>query len=237
MMITDLCKACKRNKFIVEETSDDPDQPYKLCKQCHERLLKYSLLPIEWYNLAVVHSPNKSLLHDDFYDENGDACQPEEDVIVTKKDKAPTLKNVRKDLESLLDFSITRWFLEDDVINSFKKHDKQTTLKSVQSRFYGTKNYEIKSRMLEIVANVLGSSASEWVRELWKNYDEELLYPISRATASSLPIEEGLNNVFEKLELVDEKELPIAAFTCLYCFRSRLNHRVAVLDRKVDFNT
>jgi len=40
--------------------------------------------------------------------------------------------------------------------------------------------------MLEIAADVLGSSASEWVRELWKNYDEDLLYPISWATASSL---------------------------------------------------
>lgn len=220
MAITDLCEACKRNEINVVEASDEPNQPYKLCNQCHERLLKYSLRPIEWYNLAVVHSPKKFLLHDDFYEEDGEACQPEEDVIVTKKDKAPTLQEVRNDLESLLDFSITRWFLEDDVIKAFKKHDNQKTLSSVKSRFYGTENYEVKSRMLEIVADVLGTSASEWVRELWRNYDEEFLYPISWATASSLPAEEGLNNVFEKLKLVNEKELPKAAFTCLYRFRS-----------------
>jgi hypothetical protein len=47
-----------------------------------------------------------------------------------------------------------------------------------------------------------------------------LLYPISWATASSLPIEEGLNNVFEKLKLVSEKKLPIVAFSSLYRFRS-----------------
>jgi hypothetical protein len=220
MMITDLCEACKGNEINVIETSDDPNQPYKLCNQCHERLLKYSLRPIEWYNLAVVHSPNKFLLHDDFYEEDGEACQPEEDVFVTKKDKAPTLRAVRNDLESLLDFSITRWFLENDVISALKKHDTQKTLSSVKSRFYGTENYEVKSRMLEIVADVLGTSASEWVRELWENYDEEFLYPISWATTSSLPAEEGLKNIFEKLKLVSEKELPIAAFTCLYRFRS-----------------
>ncbi|PKR83823.1 hypothetical protein [Heyndrickxia camelliae] len=220
MMITDLCEACKRNEINVVETSDDPNQPYKLCNQCHERLLKYSLRPIEWYNLAVVHSPNKFLLHDDFYEEDGEACQPEEDVFTTKKDKAPTLRAVRNDLESLLDFSITRWFLENDVISALKKHDTQKTLSSVKSRFYGTKNYEVKSRMLEIVADVLGTSASGWVRELWENYDEEFLYSISWATASSLPAEEGLKNIFEKLKLVSEKELPIAAFTCLYRFRS-----------------
>ncbi|MEH7013631.1 hypothetical protein V7087_22955 [Neobacillus niacini] len=219
-MINDLCEACKRNEINVVEKSDDPNQPYKLCNQCHERLLKYSLRPIEWYNLAVVHSPKKFLLHDDLYEEDGEACQPEEDVFVTKKDKAPTLRAVRNDLESLLDFSITRWFLEDDVINALKKHNTQKTLSSVKSRFYETENYEVKSRMLEIVADVLGTSASGWVRELWENYDEEFLYPISWATASSLPAEEGLNNIFEKLKLVSEKELPIAAFTCLYRFRS-----------------
>lgn len=222
MKITDVCEACKINEINMIEPSDDPDQPYKLCNQCHERLSKYSLRPIEWYNLAVIHSPNKFLLHDDLYEEDGEACQPEEDVIVTKKDIAPTLKNVRNDLESLLDFSITRWFLEDDVIKALKKHDNLMTLSSIKSRFYGTENYEIKSRMLEIAADVLGSSASEWVRELWKNYDKNLLYPISWATASSLPLEEGLNNVFEKLKLVSEKELPIASFTCLHRFRSNI---------------
>jgi hypothetical protein len=38
-----------------------------------------------------------------------------------------------------------------------------------------------------------------------KNYDEDFLYPISWATASSLPTEEGLNNIFEKLKLVSDE--------------------------------
>ncbi|WP_254778527.1 hypothetical protein [Bacillus sp. cl95] len=84
-------------------------------------------------------------------------------VIVTDKDKAPTSEDVQNDLESLIDFSITRWFLEDDVIKALKEHDNQTILKSIQSRFYETENYEIKTRMLEIVADVLGTTASEWV--------------------------------------------------------------------------
>ncbi|WP_286163767.1 hypothetical protein [Bacillus sp. AFS088145] len=217
---TKLCEACKLDLIHVEENSEDPNQPYKLCDYCHERLLKRSLKPIEWYNLAVVHSPKKYLLHDDFYDDDGKACQPEEDVIVSKKDKAPTLKDVRKDLETLLDFSITRWFLEDEVISAFKVHNDLSILNSVKSRFNATGNYEIKSRMLEIVADVLGSSALEWIRELWNNYDEELLFELSLATSSSLPIEEGLNNVLNKLKLVNEKELPLQAFSCLYRFRS-----------------
>lgn len=46
----------------VVESSDEPKQPYQLCHQCNERLLSYSLRPIEWYNLAVLHSPKQFLL-------------------------------------------------------------------------------------------------------------------------------------------------------------------------------
>ena len=222
MVVAGLCEACKVKVINIEEISDDPNQPYKLCNECHDRLLKRSLRPIEWYNLAVVHSTNKFLLHDDFYDEDGEACQPDEDVIVTDKDKVPTLEDVQNDLESLINFSITRWFLEDNVIKALKEHDNLTILKSIKSRFYETENYEIKTRMLEIVADVLGTVASGWVRQLLENYDKELLYPISWATSSSLPIEEGLNNVFEKLKSVREKELPIVSFGSLYRFRSNI---------------
>ncbi|KZR59998.1 hypothetical protein [Pseudobacillus badius] len=95
MAIIDLCEACKRNKMNVIEASDEPNS-----------LINYVINVI----LAVVHSPNKFLLHDGFY---------EEDVIVTEEDKAPTLRDVRNDLEPLLDFSITRWFLEEDVIKKY----------------------------------------------------------------------------------------------------------------------
>ena len=220
MAIIKLCEACKVKEIKVVEISDDTNQPYKLCYECHDRLLNYSLRPIEWYNLAIIHSNNKFLLHDDFYDEDGVAGQPREDVIITIENEAPTLLAVREDLESLLDYSITRWFLDDQLINALKEYGAKTVLKSIKIRFYESKNYEVKSRMLEIVADVLGTSASEWVRELWAKYDEELLYPISWATASSLPTDEGLTYIYEKLKSVTEKKLPITAFTCLYRFRS-----------------
>lgn len=96
-------------------------------------------------------------------------------------------------------------------------------------------NHEIKSKMLEVVCEVVGALASEWIRELWIDYDEELLIPLSQATSTSLPHEEGLKNVFEKLVLFSEKELSIYAFSCLYRFRSNL-----VLDwlelKNIEFN-
>ncbi|MEK5310147.1 hypothetical protein [Bacillus sp. FSL R5-0439] len=121
---------------------------------------------------------------------------------------------------SLLDFSITRWFLEDDVIVALKQHDQQRILDAVQSRFDQTHHVEVKSRMLEITADVLGTSAAGWVRELLDLADEEFLYQLSWAAASSLPVDEGLQRILEKLKSVSEKELPLEAFICLHRFRS-----------------
>ncbi|WP_375567644.1 hypothetical protein ACE6HX_09190 [Bacillus pumilus] len=94
------------------------------------------------------------LLHDDFYGEDGQAFQSEDDVIVTKEDKAPTLQDVRQDLASLLDFSITRWFLEGDVIDALKQHDEKKILDSVQSLFDETQHVEVKSRMIEKLKSI-----------------------------------------------------------------------------------
>lgn len=217
---TELCEACKINLISVEEQSDDENQPYRLCLGCRDRLVKYSLKPIEWYNLAVIHSPKKFLLHDDLYDDDGEATQPEEDVDVSDDDRAPSLESVQDDLDLLLNFSITRWFLEDDLISALNKHDKYFLLDSVKYRFYDTVNYEVKSRMLEIVADVLGTVAADWVKELWDNYDENYLMQLSWATSSSLPAKEGLKYVFEKLQFLSDKELPRSVFSCLHRFRS-----------------
>ncbi|GIN21231.1 MAG TPA: hypothetical protein DEO65_12655 [Bacillus bacterium] len=220
VLSTELCEACKINSISVEEESDDENQPYRLCQGCRDRLVRYSLKPIEWYNLAVIHSPKKFLLHDDFYDDDGEAAQPEEEVDVSDNDMAPSLEDVQNDMELLLDFSITRWFLDDDIIYALNQHDKISLLNSVKSRFYETVNDEVKSRMLEIAADVLGDIASDWVRELWDHYDENFIIQLSWATSSSLPAKEGLNYVFEKLQSLSDKQLPISAFSCLHRFRS-----------------
>ncbi|KIL21208.1 hypothetical protein B4134_1969 [Bacillus safensis] len=85
-------------------------------------------------------------MFDDFYGEDGQAFQLEEAVVITKSEKAPTLQAVRHDLVSILDFSITRWFLEDDVIDALKQHDQQKILDSIQSRFHETEHAEVNVR-------------------------------------------------------------------------------------------
>ncbi len=215
-----VCQSCSESRASVIESSDVPTQPYHLCVPCHERLLSSSLRPIEWYNLAVIHSPMNFWLHDDFYEEDGEATQPEEDVIVTEKDLAPSLEDVQEDVEALIDFAITRWSLEEDVLDALKNHHKTKILESIKPRFIQTETYEIKSRMLDIARDVLGSEASEWIRELWIHDDGELLIDLSEATASCLPASEGLPLVFRKLEALTDKEKNACVASCLYRFRS-----------------
>ncbi|WP_456363495.1 hypothetical protein [Priestia aryabhattai] len=219
------CEACKLAAVNVVETADDNEQPYKVCNDCHQRLVTYSLRPIEWYNLAVIHSHNKYLLNDDFYDDNGVSYKLEEDTTLFAGYDSPTFKDVKDDLDGLIDFSITKWSLEDEVIVSLEKFNPLEVLNGVKTKFYSTSSLEIKSRMLEITAEVLGSVAVEWIRDLWNNYDKGLLYPLSFATATSLPVKEGLQNVLTQLNVINDKDLPIVAFSCLYRFRSS-----AVLD-------
>jgi hypothetical protein len=80
---------------------DDPDEPYLVCQQCHDRLMSRSLRPLECYNLAKRHGWAKFLLHDDFYDD-GEASQPEEDVDEAEQYPAPTLKQDQQSPDALL---------------------------------------------------------------------------------------------------------------------------------------
>lgn len=100
--------------------------------QCHERLLSY-LRPIEWYNLAVLHSPNQFLLPRWF--------------LWRGRTGFPTRGGCRyHQKRESSNFSITRWFLEDDVIDALKQHDQQKILDSIQSRFHETEHAEVNVR-------------------------------------------------------------------------------------------
>ncbi|KDN59190.1 MULTISPECIES: hypothetical protein [Exiguobacterium] len=215
-----ICEACQHRAVDVIETTDDPVQPYRLCASCHERLMDYALRPIEWYNLASVHGSFKPMLHDDLYDEDGTACQPETEVIVTRQDLPPSLEQAQSDVEALLSFAVTRWYVEDEVISALKQHDALELLDALKTRYEQTPNLDVKARLLEIVADVIQTPAADWVRSLWHDVDVELLDSLASATATSLPTEEGLKRVYDKLDAIEPKELPSVAFLCLYRFRS-----------------
>ena len=71
-----LCQATGIEEATVEVGSRAGEGPYRVCAGAAGRLETRSLRPREWFNLAVIHGPFEFLLHDDFYSEDGEACQP-----------------------------------------------------------------------------------------------------------------------------------------------------------------
>lgn len=216
------CQACKIRPIEVIEKCDDEIQPYELCEECHKRLIAYSLRPIEWYNLACIHTFNKFLLHDDFYEDNGIATQPEEDVEESDKSSAPLLSDVKSNIELLVDYCIAKWWPEEEMIDCLKNHNPQRLFECIKKRFNKCENYFVKDRLLEIVARSLGSFAEEWIREQWHLYNGEHITQLSSAAFYCLPFEEGYNLVINALENIQQNQLPYVGFACLYMFRTPL---------------
>lgn len=217
------CQACKKRPVEVIEKCDDELQPYELCGECHRRLLAYSLRPIEWYNLASIHTFNKFLLHDDFYEDDGEATQPEEDVEESENYRAPAISDVEDNIELLLDYCISKWWLEDDIIKCLNKHNKNTLQKAVIDRFNKSNNYYVKDRLYEIASKSIGRFCRDWIRQRWNLYNGEHLISLSEAAYNCLPFDEGYNLVRNALESIPESELPHVAFSCLHSFRTPLN--------------
>ncbi len=200
------CQACRSAPIETIVESDEAQQPFQVCRACARRLETLSLRPLEWYNLASIHSPYQFLLHDDFYDEDGTACQPEEKVVNAELFPAPTLEEVSDDIERLLDYARTRWFIEEAVIEFLSRQSKDSILRSLQMRVVSNPNLDVKGFAYEICAKVLGKTAEEWIRKEWESFTPALLFPLAEASSACLPLEEGYNFVVNALADLSPKE-------------------------------
>lgn len=214
------CEACERNNVEIAEPCDDPNEPYRICNPCYQRLHARALRPLEWYNLAKRHGWYQHLLHDDFYDEDGNADQPEERVEHPERYPAPTLELAMQDAELLLDYSITRWNFSHELVNAWSAFPKSEVLVTIKNRFETTRNAGIRDRILEICASCLAERGMEFVRTAWSHYPNELALPsLAEASAACLPYREGYDRVIEALERLDGKHKRNLMFTLGY-FRS-----------------
>lgn len=191
-----LCEACERVSAETVESCDDPNEPYHLCTSCHKRLHARALRPSEWFNLAKRHGWSQFLLHDDLYDEDGAACQPEEAVERPGDFPAPSLAAVAHDARRLLDYSITRWHFESDLATAWSSIRREEILEALSERFNSTKNAGIHSRLLEICASALGDSGADFVRYAWGDYPSTVALPaVAQASAACLPFRDGFSRV------------------------------------------
>jgi len=201
------CEACKRSPVVERVDSFCPQQPFQLCRECAHRLRTYSLRPLEYFNLAATHTFYEYYLHDDFYDEDGTACQPQEEVVNPDAFPAPTLDATSDDPEKLLDYAFSRWYFKEDLIRALRSQEQSVLVRSLTQRVSKLSNSNIEARAFEICA-VLGTSAELWIRQKWQSYKPETLALLIQATANCLPASEGFSLAVEALENTPLRQLP-----------------------------
>ncbi|WP_301193178.1 hypothetical protein [Plebeiibacterium sediminum] len=214
------CQSCNIKSVEIIEPSDNENYPYRLCKDCHRRLINRALRPLEYFNLTSKHGMTP-LLHDDFYEENGEACQPE---IKVKNEKAlafPDFDLIKNDLEKLIDYSIVVWWLTDKIVDSLKRFEKTKILDSLKQRI--NDNRVLGYRLYELAARVLESTAADWIREEWKYHNLDNLMNYSECLAKCLPLSEGFYHYTDVLDKIDNPNVFSEKLNGLISFQSDLS--------------
>jgi hypothetical protein len=206
--LTQRCQACEQNPATITELCDQPSAPYLLCPTCHGRLLARALRPIEWFNLAKRFGWWQFLLHDDFYDEDGTACQPDEDVDLSNAHAAPTLSDVAADTERLFDFTVSRWSIDDELAATWARQEAGNTVAVVKRAFTDASNSGVRDVALEVAAMTLQRRGEVFVREAWALWPAEVgLHALIRASAACLPYQEGFDRSTAAIASLSGREL------------------------------
>jgi hypothetical protein len=201
------CEACRQRQPLEIVAHDDPGEPYRVCGACSRRLRQLALRPLEWFNLSAKHGWQKFLLHDDFYDQDGTACQPEIEIYSVDGMAAPTLTQASGSIDRLVDYCITRWSLDQLEFDHFRTFADETTLDELKQRA-ATGNRHVLGVALVLCANVLQHSAAAWVRAMHSRAcDDDVLFSWAEAAARCLPQPEGLRMTFDALRAHSEPEM------------------------------
>jgi hypothetical protein len=222
--IVSICEACRDRRAVEVIDNEVLDEPYRVCGECAERLRQRALRPLEWFNLAAKHGWHKYLLRDDFYDQDGTAQQAEMENYSLDDMRAPTLDEAARSLARLVDYCITRWWLDKPEYNAFKKFPGEVVLEQLKGRA-ATGNRHVLEVTFTLCANVLDRTAAPWVRAQYaRACDDGVLFSWAEAAARCLPQSEGLHITVDTLRAYAGRELR-AHKDALLWFRSP-----AVLD-------
>ena len=213
------CEACRRAAVTTSIDDADSATPYRLCAPCAEKLQLYALRPIEWFNLAATHGWQRYMLHDDFYDHDGEATQPEIDDYSSIGFEAPTLDRAKQSLPDLVDFCVAQWSLTPEIFAAFQPYSHLAILREIERRAErGNRN--ILEAMLAICANTLARTGTGWVRAQYpRARQENLLFAWCEAAAKCLPETAGLELAIAALHGLEDRQIRNARSGLLW-FRS-----------------
>jgi hypothetical protein len=218
-----LCQATRTETATVELPSQSPDGPYHLSGGAAERLKDLALRPLEWFNLATIHGPFEFYLHDDFYSDNGEAWQPERAVLEPERFPCPSLAECSSNLSRLLDFALTRWHLEQPIVEAFAPHEPGL-LQAIEMRFAAVANPWFHKRLMELAGAALERRAEEWIRRVMCKAEPYARVCYLSVAYPCLPVDEGMQLAQQALASIPPGEL---AAQCLVLARFR---HPAVLD-------
>ena len=213
-----LCQACRNNSVDVVDDCDNANYPYRVCDQCHNRIVNLALRPREYFNLASQHGMTY-LLHDDFYDENGVACQPGIKVDDNPSLSFPELNDLH-DLKSLVDYAVVQWWLTEEVVDSFEKFSKDAILDELDTRINA--NRTLSSRIYELAAKTIGRHAGYWILEEWELRSQDTFLLYADALAKCLSLEHGFQLFSAQLEKIEQPSKLSQSMTGLIHFQSKL---------------
>jgi hypothetical protein len=212
------CQACRAAPARTTFSAADEDgEPVLLCRACDDRAETRSLRPLEWFNLAALHGPERPPLHDDLYAHDGTAEQPDAPLEDAERYPAPTLEEAARDVERLVDYAMSRHSLDADVEAALAEHEAVRVLASLERRTAARCSAHVLGRAYEICA-VLGPAAANWVRRQFDADPAQAIHSLAEAAAKCLPADEGFQLVLGVVDAFPPARRPRDA---LAWFRSR----------------
>jgi hypothetical protein len=155
--------------------------------------------------LVKWHGWWRFLLHDDFYDENGEASQPQIEVVDKTLYPIPSFNDVREAPNELLDWTITRWRLAPSVADAWRELPATLVIESLQYRLSTSRNGHVVSRIMEICGKALSDCAAPLVDEGWRRFPAGCpLWTLAEASAACLAFDDGFGRVRTAIESLEE---------------------------------
>ncbi len=214
------CQSCKIKPVEIIEPCDNENYPYKLCNECHQRLINRALRPLEYFNLTARQG-RTYLLHNDFYGEKGETWQAGIKIKEENSLVFPKLDAVNNDLEWLIDYAIVMWRVSKEVVEEFQKFNPVEILDSFKQRI--EENRGLGYRIYELAAKVSGPVAADWIRSEWKYRTLDNLQNYSDCLARCLPLEEGFGYYTDELDKIDSPSVLTDNLIALIYFQSALS--------------
>ena len=143
-------------------------------------------------------------LHDDFYDDEGEACAAETEVEQDPNLAFPTLDSVRGDVHRLVDYVIVKFWYPRDVTPYLAEFAPAEVLQVLDEKL--ALNFQLLPTCLEIAAEVLGPHANAWVRYQLTQFEGLDKTVFAHALASCLPKTEAESIILETLSTLSERD-------------------------------